>query len=382
MAANETKNDAVVVGAGVAGASTALALRRRGLSVTLVDMREPGHARAASAGDHRILRASHGSDELYTRWSREARLRWLELGAEVGQELFVQAGAVMLARAGHTGWEDASRQTLSRLGVPSFVANVDELRLRLPRVDPRGLAYGLWEPESGFVYARRATQATVRLFMELGGVLRRGVGGTDEHERPLVDGRPIGAEIVVFACGAWMGGLFPRSLGRLVEIVRQDVMMVEPPPGSSDYDCESFPAWIDHGYPAYGIPAAGGHGFKAVINWRGLTVDLDRDDRVIGQSSIARTRRYLAHRFPELARAPIVGQEVGQIANTTDTHFLIDRHPRHERLVLVAGDSGHLFKHGPVVGDHIAELAMGQIEIEPRFSLGDRPAVALSARPQ
>src|SRR6201996_2431244 len=104
-------SDAVVIGAGIAGASTALALRRRGLEVRLIDAREPGHARAASAGDHRILRASHGSDELYTRWSREARRRWLELGAHVGQELFVQAGAVMLASAGHTAWEDASRQT-------------------------------------------------------------------------------------------------------------------------------------------------------------------------------------------------------------------------------------------------------------------------------
>jgi glycine/D-amino acid oxidase-like deaminating enzyme len=377
-------SDAVVIGAGIAGASTALALRRRGLDVTLIDAREPGHARAASAGDHRILRASHGTDELYTRWSREARLRWLELGAEVGQELFVQSGAVILASAGHTSWEDASRETLARLGVPSFVVDVDELRVRLPLVDPRGIAYGLWEPESGFVFARRAVQATVELFRAQGGILRRGVASTDEHERPLVDGRPVSAGVVVLACGAWMGGLFPRTVGRLVEISRQDVIMVDPPPGSTGYDADSFPAWIDHGYPAYGIPAAGGYGFKAVIVWRGLTIDIDRDDRAVSQTSVARTRRYLAHRFPELARAPIVGQEVGQISNTTDTHFLIDRHPRHERVVLVAGDSGHLFKHGPVVGDHVAALALGEIDVEPRFSLGQRPAVAVTSadRPQ
>jgi glycine/D-amino acid oxidase-like deaminating enzyme len=377
-------SDAVVIGAGIAGASTALALRRRGLDVTLIDAHEPGHARAASAGDHRILRASHGSDELYTRWSREARLRWLELGAEVGQELFVQSGAVMLATTRHTSWEDASRDTLARLGIPSFTVDVEELRIRLPLVDVRGLAYGLWEPESGFVFARRALQATVALFRQQGGALRRGVASTDEHEQPLLDGRPIGAGLVVLACGAWMGGLFPRTLGRLLDVVRQDVIMVDPPAGSTGYDADNFPAWIDHGYPAYGIPAAGGYGFKAVINWRGLTVNLDRDDRVVGQTSIARTRRYLAHRFPELARAPIVGQEVGQISNTTDTHFLIDRHPKHERVVLVAGDSGHLFKHGPVVGDHVAALALGEIDTEPRFSLGHRPVVAVTSadRPQ
>ncbi len=377
-------SDAVVIGAGIAGASTALALARRGLAVTLVDAREPGHARAASAGDHRILRASHGSDELYTRWSREARLRWMELGAEAGQELFVQSGAVMLATAGHSAWEDASRQTLARLGIPSFVADVDELRLRLPLVDFRRIAYGLWEPESGFVFARRALQATVELFRQAGGVVRRAAATTDAHERPLIDGRPIDAGVIVLACGAWMGGLFPRTLGRLLDVVRQDVIMVAPPAGCTGYDAESFPAWIDHGYPAYGIPAAGGHGFKAVITWRGLTINLDRDDRVVSQTTVARTRRYLAHRFPALADAPIVGQEVGQIANTTDTHFLIDRHPTHRDVVLVAGDSGHLFKHGPVVGDHVAALALEEIDTEPRFSLGSRPAMAVTSadRPQ
>jgi glycine/D-amino acid oxidase-like deaminating enzyme len=377
-------SDAVVVGAGIAGAATALALRRRGLAVTLVDMREPGHARAASSGEHRILRSSHGSDELYTRWSREARLRWLELGAQAGRELFVQSGAVMLATKGHTSWEDASRDTLARLGIPSFTVDSEELRVRLPVMDPRGLAYGLWEPESGFVFARRGLRAIVELFGREGGVVRRGVGGTDERERPLLDGAPITAGLVVFACGAWMGKLFPRTLARLLETSRQDVIIVDPPAGSTGYDADRFPAWIDHGYPAYGIPAAGGLGFKAVINWRGLTVDLDRDDRVVGQTSIARTRRYLAHRFPALARAPIVGQEVGQICNTPDTHFLIDRHPTQAHVVLVAGDSGHLFKHGPVAGEHAARLALGEIEAEPRFRLGARSKVAVSSvdRPQ
>lgn len=52
--------------------------------------------------------------------------------------------------------------------------------------------------------------------------------------------------------------------------------------------------------------------------------------------------------------------------------------------MLVAGDSGHLFKHGPVVGDYVAALAVGEIETEPRFSLGHRSVVAVTSadRPQ
>jgi len=373
---------AVVVGAGIAGASTALALRRQGLAVTLVDAWEPGHAAAASGGEHRILRASHGTDELYARWSRDARVGWLQLAEQAGQELFVQCGAVMLAREGHTSWEDASRQTLTRLGIPHFVAPASELPARLPVLDSRGIAYGLWEPEAGFVYARRATVATTGQFLREGGVLRRGRVTTDSREHPQLDGRPLEADVVVMACGAWMGGLFPRSVRRLVQVVRQNVIMIEPPPGETAYDQGSFPCWIDHGNNAYGIPAAGGYGFKAVLVWKQLSIDLNGEDRIVDATSIARTRRYISQRFPGLAGRPINGTAVGQIANTIDTHFLIDRHPEHERVVLVAGDSGHLFKHGPVVGDYVAGLALRRYETDPRFRLRDRGSVDAASRPQ
>lgn len=371
-----------MVGAGIAGATTGLELLRAGMNVTLIESAQPGHAGAASAGEHRILRSSHGTDELYTRWAREARLGWLELGEQTGQELFVQAGAAMLATRNHTEWEDASRDTLARAGVPHFTCDPSELGVRLPVVDARDIAYALWEPEAGFVYAKKAVLATVSQFQAEGGTLHCGHVTTDDSERPMLDGQPLRAEVIVMACGAWMGSLFRRSLGKQLRVLRQNVVMVAPPPGDDRFSHECFPAWVDHAYPAYGIPAAGGYGFKAVINWRVLDIDLDRDDRVVDETSIARTRRYIAHRFPELARRPISATTVCQIASTPDTHFIVDTHPEHSDVVLVAGDSGHLFKHGPVIGRMIADLALGKRDTEPRFELRDRSAASPASRPQ
>ena len=373
---------AVVVGAGIAGASTALALRRAGLEVRLIEQSQPGHAGAASGGEHRILRCSHGSDELYTDWARQARLGWLELAAQTGRELFVQNGAVMLAREGHTGWEDASAATLAAQGIPHFRSDARELAVRLPRANLAGIAYGLWEPEAGFVYAKRATRATVEQFVREGGRLERGRVATDARERPQLDGVPLAADVIVIATGGWTSTLFPRHLRRLIEVVRQNVIMVAPPPGDDGYDASRAPCWIDHGNGAYGIPAAGGYGFKAVLIWRQLAIDLDHSDRLVDASSIARTRRYLATRFPGMEHAPITGCSVGQIANTPDTHFVIDRHPEHEDIVLVAGDSGHLFKHGPVLGRFVAELALRRRDTDPRFRLGTRSGLSADSRPQ
>jgi glycine/D-amino acid oxidase-like deaminating enzyme len=73
---------------------------------------------------------------------------------------------------------------------------------------------------------------------------------------------------------------------------------------------------------------------------------------------------------------------VGQIASTPDTHFVIDRHPAHSSVVLVAGDSGHLFKHGPVLGRYVADLALGRQATDARFALGDRRSASVADRPQ
>jgi glycine/D-amino acid oxidase-like deaminating enzyme len=359
-----------------------LSLQRRGITTTLYDAWEPGHAAAASGGEHRILRACHGADAFYTAMVREARLRWLELAAETRTELFVQCGAVMLAHERNTAWEDAAQQTFAATGVPSFVVGPDELSLRLPVMDPRGIAYGLWEPEAGFVYAKRGVEATIARFVDIGGAVRRARITTDRRERPMVDGAVLEADVIVMAAGAWMPGLFPRTLGPLLEIERQDVLLIAPPPGDARYEHTQFPCWIDHGYPAYGIPAAGGYGFKAVITWHHLPIDLDRDDRVVDATAIARTRRYLAHRFPGLVDRPIAQMAVGQICSTKDTHFIVDRHPDQADVVLVAGDSGHLYKHGPVIGDHIADVATGSAPVEPRFAYGPHGAIALVDRPQ
>ncbi|WP_423059372.1 FAD-dependent oxidoreductase [Brevibacterium linens] len=373
---------AYVVGAGAAGAFAALALLREGVDVTLVDAWEPGHAAAASGGEHRILRSSHGTDEWYAKWAYEARFGWMRLAEESGQELFVQCGSVALAKRGNTAWEDASAEVLARNGIPHFIAPAEELGARLPIADSADIEYGLWEPEAGLIYAGRATSAAVDQVQREGGKLIRGNVCTDSQERPLLDGAPLQSDLIVMACGAWMGDLFPRTVRRHVKVARQNIIMISPPPGDSRYDATSFPCWIDHGNGAFGIPAAGGFGFKAALIWHQLDIDLEHEDRLVDATTIARTRRYLEMRFPELTGRPITQIAVGQIANTADTHFIIDRHPVHTDVIISAGDSGHLFKHGPVVGEYIASLGLGKITTDDRFRLRDRASATGAGRPQ
>ncbi len=61
-----------------------------------------------------------------------------------------------------------------------------------------------------------------------------------------------------------------------------------------------------------------------------------------------------------------------QLEDTPDAHFVIDRHPRWENVWLAGGGSGHAFKHGPVLGDYIAQRVLGRetdAELDRLFAL-------------
>ncbi len=88
-----------------------------------------------------------------------------------------------------------------------------------------------------------------------------------------------------------------------------------------------------------------------------------------GPRGLQAARAYLAYRFPALKEAPLLEARVCQYENTPDEDFLIDRHPQAANVWLVGGGSGHGFKHGPAVGEHVADLVLGHDAANPLFGL-------------
>jgi sarcosine oxidase len=50
--------------------------------------------------------------------------------------------------------------------------------------------------------------------------------------------------------------------------------------------------------------------------------------------------------------------------------------PGEERVWIAGGGSGHGFKHGPTIGEHVADLIEGRRQPEPMFALDGRPVRA------
>jgi glycine/D-amino acid oxidase-like deaminating enzyme len=69
--------------------------------------------------------------------------------------------------------------------------------------------------------------------------------------------------------------------------------------------------------------------------------------------------------LPRVA-GPLTESTVCLYTNTPDTHFILDRHPEHHRVIVASPCSGHGFKFASAIGEILADLAM---ERAPAFDL-------------
>jgi glycine/D-amino acid oxidase-like deaminating enzyme len=175
----------------------------------------------------------------------------------------------------------------------------------------------------------------------------------------LSDGTQLKADSYVFACGAWLGRLFPELLGKVVRSTKQDVFFFGPPAGDGRFSDEHLPVWADHhGKFRYGIPGSDRRGFKIADDTRGPEFDPTCGERMVTAETLKDVREYIAFRFPALKGAPLIETRVCQYEQTTDSNFIVDRHPKNANVWLVGGGSGHGFKHGPALGEMMAELIL------------------------
>ena len=371
--------DVAVIGAGVFGAWTAYTLQRSGKSVVLLDAYGPSNARASSGGESRIIRAGYGPDEIYSRWALRSLPLWKELFERAGQPLFHQTGVLWISPEREQYALD-TLATLEKLAAAHEKLSHDELLKRYPQI---AFADGMWailEPECGVLMARRAVQAVVQEAIRSGVEYRTAAVETPAGSGRLDaiktrNGETISAGSFVFACGPWLGKVFPDLLRNRIFPSRQEVFFFGVPKGDRRFAPPAMPTWICLSDEFYGMPDLETRGFKIACDRHGGAIDPDTTIRVASEDERKLAKDYLARRFPALKDAPVVETRVCQYENTSNGDFLVDRHPAFENLWLVGGGSGHGFKHGPAMGEYVAAQVSGEGKGEARFSLATKQTV-------
>jgi sarcosine oxidase len=370
----KSKLHIAVVGAGAFGGWTALHLIERGARVTLLDAWGPGNSRASSGGETRIMRGAYGPDQPYTELAARALNLWAKYERRWKRRFLHRIGVLWMASSNDDGFERGSLKSLRQTGIKFQELSARELKKRWPQVCFEGVDWAIYEPECGYLEARSSCLAVVEAFVAAGGKYRQLAvmpDGLDEagsaHTRlsglVLSDGTRLKADYYVFACGPWLGKLFPETIGDLVRATKQDIFFFGTPAGDPRFNDTHLPVWGDHReHFFYGIPGSDRRGFKVADDTRGLAFDPTSGERVLSPETLRGVREHMAFRFPDLKDAPLIETRVCQYEQTPDENFIVDRHPRMENVWLLGGGSGHGFKHGPALGEMMGRLILGDGE--------------------
>lgn len=273
-------------------------------------------------------------------------------------------------------FERTSLPLLREAGIPFEQLTTKELERRWPQINFEKVESGVFESQSGYLLARASTQAVVEQFEAEGGEYRQATAAAQDLESgpwkalTVSGGSTISADRYVFACGPWLGKLFPCIVGPHFVTSKQDILFFGTRAGDARYNEGNIPVWGDHSDTfMYGIPGNQGRGFKLADDTRGAEFDPTTGERVISAEGLAKARRYLAYRFPGMKDAPLLESRVCQYENTSDNNFIVDRHPAKQNVWIVGGGSGHGFKHGPALGEMVAKLVLKEETADPQYRL-------------
>lgn len=368
--AQQVKLKVAVVGAGVFGTWIAHQLQSRGCSVTVFDQYGPANTRASSGGETRMLRVGYGPSTIYSQWAMRSHQAWLTtLHAISRPDCYRETGVLWLFRPDDP-YGKSTITTLAEMAWPFQELDRNELHGRYPMIQLPSRCTGVLETKSGVLLAREAVRAIFGDFVKRGGTFVQAAASW-QNDALVVEGKRIEVDRIVFACGPWLPKVLPNAVGDRIRPTRQEVMFFGPKPGDNAFTPGRLPAWIDftdRRIP-YGFPDLEARGFKIAFDRHGRKLDPDREERIATNEGILESRQYLALRFPEIARGPLVESRVCQYENTVTGDFIIDCLPDNKKVLVVGGGSGHGFKHGPAVGEHVAAVLTGQQPLIARFKL-------------
>lgn len=365
-----------VVGAGAFGGWTALFLLRAGYKVTLIDAWGAGNSRSSSGDETRVIRSTYGANEFYFDLNVRALELWKENEVRFGRKIFYNTGVLWLCYDKKTAIVDDSIPFAKKHAMEyEYIDNVT-LKRRYPILNTNDLSHAYLDAYGGYLKAREGSIAVAEAFIREGGEYIQQCVRPGKVEKDAMTGIHFPndhrhhSDAYIFACGSWLGSLFPDVLRDVITCSKQEVYYFGVP-SSLATEFDSFPVWIDADGKDfyYGIAGNAARGFKIGVDRRGESFDPTTSDRVVDANTLQHAKSFLIHRFPHLKDAPLVESRVCPYENSPDGNFIFDLLPGTTNAFILGGGSGHGFKHGPALGELVARILSGNQQYPSILSL-------------
>ena len=350
--------DAIVIGAGVNGASTAYNLVKRGMKkVILVEkylIASAGTGRSAA-----IIRQHYSSEELIRMVKRSVEI-FHHFGEIIGGSAgFVNSGYGFLVPEYVKEGFERNVSLQQSLGIDTRVISKEEFHELEPRADLSDVHQIVYEPGSGYADPYDTTYSYVTRFRELGGELRQMTPATGLiMENGTVKGvrttkGDISTGVVVNAGGPWAqviaqwaGVDVPIKVTREEEIILETRDVGGPPKMAISDACKAI-----YYRPLGRTHTLLGRGFPKEYEY----VNPDRFKESADIEFIEDTTALFVERFPSFENALLINAYTGLYDVTPDWHPILGPVDGVEGFHMCAGFSGHGFKIAPSIGELMAE---------------------------
>ena len=367
MAKEHQENfEVIVVGAGAMGSSACYRLARRGVRVLGLEQFSIPNSLGSSHGESRMIRKCYYEHPDYVPLLERAYQLWNELQIACGQQLLFEVGGIFMGPptsefiAGTIGAANEHR-------LPHKTLDHKQLAMRYPQFRLPADHIGVFEPSAGFLIPERCVAAHAELALRHGAALRAFEPVLDWHaDESGVNVRTARAtyraQRIIFCGGAWSGQLL-GEIGVNLQVTRQVLGWVWPMKPER-FALGTMPVWaidnpdgsIHYGFPMLSGAAFGQPGFKIAHHFHGQPTTPQTINRIPQPEDEADFRHVLERYIPD-ADGPLLSMAVCMYTNSPDSHFIIDRHPSSERVMIACGFSGHGFKFASVMGEALADLA-------------------------
>ena len=369
LVSHKSHYDLVVVGCGGVGSSVLYHAARRGIRALGVEQFTIAHDRGSSHGQTRIIRQAYFEHPNYVPLLLDAYRYWHDLEIAVGQQLFFQTG---LLQAGPTdgivvpGVLQSARE--HGLEVESFSSQACCRRFPAFKIPESHAA--VFEQKAGYLLVEKCVAAYVQAAVSSGAdVVEQtqvhGITPHSDHVELETSAGKVRASAVVLTVGAWLGNWLHHPLQPLT-VLRKHLhwYATEDSRLKREAGCPLFLFENERGC-FYGFPSFGESGLKVSEHSGGQPmVDANQLDRDLDPDDVARIEQFLKETFFGEFRK--IDHSVCMYTMTRDQHFLIDRLPDCERVLLAGGMSGHGFKFASVIGKLVADWAIDQ-QKDPRI---------------
>ncbi len=373
MASGGIPQDAIVIGAGIVGASAAFALAQLGVRVVVIEASTPAGGATAAGMGHLCVIDDSPAQLALTSYSLSL---WQRLSAVLPAEAeYHRAGTIWIAA--DDAELDAARQklaTLASAGVQAEMLDEAQLRQAEPNLRP-GLPGGLLMPDDAIVYAPPVVRWMLHQVREKGGQVLTGakVVRIDPKVVLLADHRALPADLIVVATGVWAPELFP---GLPVRPRKGHLAITDRYPGFCRHQLVEL---------AY-IKNAHGHSEESV--------SFNIQPRTTGQLLIGSSRQYNAtdaaveprmlrkvlaratQLMPGIANLNVLRAWTGFRAATLDSLPIIGPHPARPDLYFATGHEGLGLTTSLATAALLAAHLTGEpTPLDPAAFAADRPTL-------